>query len=73
MVALARLQICDELVDTWAWVAPEQERQPDVVAGAPVDAGDTPDIDEGTHAILAPIQAWTNSDYGSKISNSLRV
>ncbi|GKB61349.1 hypothetical protein Tco_0917535 [Tanacetum coccineum] len=28
MAELTRLQICEELVDTWAWVAPGPERQP---------------------------------------------
>ncbi|GKF21539.1 hypothetical protein Tco_0070177, partial [Tanacetum coccineum] len=35
---LARLQICVELDDTWAWVAPRPERQPDATTGAPEDA-----------------------------------
>ncbi|GJS01255.1 hypothetical protein Tco_0317763 [Tanacetum coccineum] len=34
---LVRLQICEELDKTWDWVAPGLERQPDVVAGGPVD------------------------------------
>ncbi|GJY04610.1 hypothetical protein Tco_0370550 [Tanacetum coccineum] len=46
MAELARLQICEELVDTWAWVAPGPERQPDVAAGALVDAEGALDIDE---------------------------
>ncbi|GJX76789.1 hypothetical protein Tco_0323600 [Tanacetum coccineum] len=29
MTKLVRLQICEELDDTWAWVSPGQERQPD--------------------------------------------
>ncbi|GJS28266.1 hypothetical protein Tco_0488886 [Tanacetum coccineum] len=49
-----RLQICEELVDTWSWVAPRPERQPDVAAGAPVDAGGDPDINEGAQAVPAP-------------------
>ncbi|GJX36467.1 hypothetical protein Tco_0248024 [Tanacetum coccineum] len=35
MAKLVRLQICEELDDTWAWVSSGQERQPDVVAGTP--------------------------------------
>nr|GEU40059.1 hypothetical protein [Tanacetum cinerariifolium] len=54
---LVRLQICEELVDTWAWVAPRLERQPDAAAGALVDARGAPDIDEGAQAIPAPTQA----------------
>nr|GEX61582.1 hypothetical protein [Tanacetum cinerariifolium] len=30
---LQRLNICDRIEDTWAWVAPGPERQPDAVAG----------------------------------------
>nr|GEX36893.1 hypothetical protein [Tanacetum cinerariifolium] len=54
---LVRLQICEELVDTWAWVAPRLERQPDVAVGALVDARGAFDIDEGAQAIPAPTQA----------------
>ncbi|GJY62618.1 hypothetical protein Tco_0464078 [Tanacetum coccineum] len=32
---LVRLQICIELADTWSWVSPGPERQPDAAAGAP--------------------------------------
>nr|GEZ48846.1 hypothetical protein [Tanacetum cinerariifolium] len=34
MGELVRLQICKELDDTWAWVAPGPERQPDAAASA---------------------------------------
>ncbi|GJU91038.1 hypothetical protein Tco_1303461 [Tanacetum coccineum] len=34
MDELVRLRICDMFDDTWAWVAPGPERQPDAVAGA---------------------------------------
>ncbi|GJR77462.1 hypothetical protein Tco_0089827 [Tanacetum coccineum] len=37
--------------------SPGPERQPDAAAGALVDAGGAPDIDEGAQAILAPAQA----------------
>nr|GEX22217.1 hypothetical protein [Tanacetum cinerariifolium] len=47
MAELARLQICEELDDTWAWVAPGPERQPNAMAGAPEVAKGAPDIDEG--------------------------
>ncbi|GKC69134.1 hypothetical protein Tco_1115017 [Tanacetum coccineum] len=40
-------KICDELDDTWAWVAPGPERQPDVVVSAPEVAEGAPDDDEG--------------------------
>ncbi|GJZ98644.1 hypothetical protein Tco_0671097 [Tanacetum coccineum] len=52
MVELVRLQICMELDDTWAWVAPGPERQQVVVAGA---AEDAPVADEGAPAIPAPM------------------
>ncbi|GJZ32763.1 hypothetical protein Tco_0578199 [Tanacetum coccineum] len=57
MVKLVRLQICEQFDDTWAWVAIGPERQPDVAAGALGVAQDTPVIDEGGQAILAPVQA----------------
>ncbi|GJW78987.1 hypothetical protein Tco_0140669 [Tanacetum coccineum] len=34
MAELVRLQICEELDDTWSWVAPKPERQPDAAASA---------------------------------------
>ncbi|GJR67720.1 hypothetical protein Tco_0013785 [Tanacetum coccineum] len=57
MAELVRLQISDELDDTWAWVAMGPERQPDAVAGAPADAEDAPIVDEGGQADPAPVQA----------------
>ncbi|GJY89560.1 hypothetical protein Tco_0504756 [Tanacetum coccineum] len=57
MAELVRLQICDELDDTWAWVALGPERQPDAAAGAPVDARGALDIDEGAQAIPVPTRA----------------
>ncbi|GKA54792.1 hypothetical protein Tco_0753741 [Tanacetum coccineum] len=43
--------------DTWAWVAPRPERQPDVAAGAPGSAEDAPADDEGAQVNPAPVQA----------------
>ncbi|GJS00288.1 hypothetical protein Tco_0316796 [Tanacetum coccineum] len=57
MAELARLHICEEFVDTWAWIAPGLERQPDAATGAPVDTEGAPDIDEGAQAFPAPTQA----------------
>ncbi|GJX37649.1 hypothetical protein Tco_0250952 [Tanacetum coccineum] len=54
MAELVRLQICEELDDTWAWVAPGPERQQVVTAGA---AEDAPVVDEGAMAVLAPVHA----------------
>ncbi|GJZ58430.1 hypothetical protein Tco_0613924 [Tanacetum coccineum] len=54
MGELVRLQICEELDDTWAWVAPGPERQPDVAASAPEIVEGTSHVDEGSQAILAP-------------------
>ncbi|GJU56563.1 hypothetical protein Tco_1230277 [Tanacetum coccineum] len=47
--------ICTQFDDTWAWVAMGPERQADVAAGAPDE--DVPAVDEGDHAVLAPMQA----------------
>ncbi|GJR19706.1 hypothetical protein Tco_0968233 [Tanacetum coccineum] len=57
MVELVRLQIYEQLDDTWAWVAMRPERQPDAAAGAPAVAEDAPADDEGDQAILAPVHA----------------
>ncbi|GJR77548.1 hypothetical protein Tco_0089913 [Tanacetum coccineum] len=54
---LVRLQICEELNDTWAWVAQRPERQPGVAAGAPEIAEGAPDVVKGDQVILAPVQA----------------
>ncbi|GKD28230.1 hypothetical protein Tco_1239008, partial [Tanacetum coccineum] len=54
MVELVRLQIYEEIDDTWDWVAPRPERHQVVTAGAPEATKDTP---EGTLAIPAPVQA----------------
>ncbi|GKD12649.1 hypothetical protein Tco_1197056 [Tanacetum coccineum] len=48
MIELVKMQICVELVDTWAWVAMGPERQPDDAAGAPAEAEDALIINEGT-------------------------
>nr|GEX43824.1 hypothetical protein [Tanacetum cinerariifolium] len=57
MAELVRLQLCIDLDDTWAWVAPGLERQPDATAGAPEATEDAPIADEGAPAIPAPVQA----------------
>ncbi|GKC91632.1 hypothetical protein Tco_1152281, partial [Tanacetum coccineum] len=48
MAELVRLQICEQLDDTWAWVAIGPKRQPDAAAGTPGVAQDVPVIDEGS-------------------------
>ncbi|GKB14220.1 hypothetical protein Tco_0848143 [Tanacetum coccineum] len=57
MAELVRLQICEEIGDTWAWVALRLKRQPDDAAGASGAAKDALVINEGDQAILAPVQA----------------
>ncbi|GJU42884.1 hypothetical protein Tco_1195841 [Tanacetum coccineum] len=44
---LVMLHICEELDDTWAWVASRLERQSNVAAGAPKAAKDAPAVDKG--------------------------
>ncbi|GJZ63232.1 hypothetical protein Tco_0619653, partial [Tanacetum coccineum] len=56
MAKLVRLQICEQLDDTWAWVAMGPERQPDAASGALGVAQDAPVIDEGGQADSAPVQ-----------------
>ncbi|GKE02284.1 hypothetical protein Tco_1390267 [Tanacetum coccineum] len=57
MGELVRLQICEKIDDTWAWVALGPERQPDDVAGAFEATEDAPIVDEGGQAVLAPVHA----------------
>ncbi|GKG56142.1 hypothetical protein Tco_0577217, partial [Tanacetum coccineum] len=57
MAELVRLQICEEIDDTWAWVAQGPERQPDAAAGAPEGVEDAPVDDEGGQAVPALVQA----------------
>nr|GEU87077.1 hypothetical protein [Tanacetum cinerariifolium] len=57
MAGLVRLQLCVELVDTWAWATSGPERQPDAVVGTPKAAEDAPIVDEGASAVPAPVQA----------------
>ncbi|GKA86772.1 hypothetical protein Tco_0808483 [Tanacetum coccineum] len=52
-----RLNICERIGDTWAWVAPRPERQPDATVGAPRAAEDALAVDEGAQVDLAPMQA----------------
>ncbi|GJY33660.1 retrotransposon protein, putative, ty1-copia subclass [Tanacetum coccineum] len=57
MGELVKLNICMEIGDDWAWVAPGPERQPDEAAGALRAAKDAPAVDEGAQADPAPMQA----------------
>ncbi|GJU81804.1 hypothetical protein Tco_1284169 [Tanacetum coccineum] len=57
MAELVRLQICEEIEDTWAWVAPGPERQPKAAASAPKDGEVAPDADIGAQPDPAPVQA----------------
>ncbi|GKF05443.1 hypothetical protein Tco_0036111, partial [Tanacetum coccineum] len=54
MGELVKLQICEELDDTWAWVASRLERQPDAMAGTPMIAEDALYVDEGGQAVPTP-------------------
>nr|GEU48638.1 hypothetical protein [Tanacetum cinerariifolium] len=49
--------ISEELDDTWAWVSPGPERQPDAVVGALEVTEGAPDIVKGAQVVLAPVQA----------------
>ncbi|GKC72926.1 hypothetical protein Tco_1118809, partial [Tanacetum coccineum] len=57
MAELVRLQICEQLDDTWAWVAMGPERHLDAAAGALGVVQDAPVIDEGGQGNPAPVQA----------------
>ncbi|GJU49810.1 hypothetical protein Tco_1219365 [Tanacetum coccineum] len=57
MGELVKLNICMEIGDDWAWVAPGLERQPDTMAGAPGATKDALAVDEGAQADPTPIQA----------------
>ncbi|GJX00836.1 hypothetical protein Tco_0184749 [Tanacetum coccineum] len=47
MAELVRLQICEEIDDTWAWVASGPERQQVAAAGTREVAEDAPIVDKG--------------------------
>ncbi|GJZ18845.1 putative reverse transcriptase domain-containing protein [Tanacetum coccineum] len=57
MGELVKLNICMEIGDDWAWVAPGPKRQQVAVAGDPEAAKDAPAVDEGAQANPAPVQA----------------
>ncbi|GJT43912.1 hypothetical protein Tco_0952627 [Tanacetum coccineum] len=57
MAKLVRLQIYEQLDNTWVWVAMGLERQPDAAAGALRVAKDSPIVDEGSHADPTPVHA----------------
>ncbi|GKC66071.1 hypothetical protein Tco_1098669 [Tanacetum coccineum] len=57
MAELVRLQICEQLDDTWAWVAMGPERQPDAAASALEVGQDAHIVDEGCQADPTPAQA----------------
>nr|GEW41617.1 hypothetical protein [Tanacetum cinerariifolium] len=57
LLYLRGMDICKELDDTWAWVAPGPERQQVTAAGALKVAEGATDVDEGDQAVLAPVQA----------------
>ncbi|GKC71557.1 hypothetical protein Tco_1117440 [Tanacetum coccineum] len=52
---LVKLNICIEIGDDWAWVAPRLERQQVAATGAPKAAEDAPAVDEGAQADPTPI------------------
>nr|GEU74482.1 hypothetical protein [Tanacetum cinerariifolium] len=47
MCELVKLNICMEIEDNWAWVAPRPERQPDALVRAPRAAEDALVVDKG--------------------------
>nr|GEX14705.1 putative reverse transcriptase domain-containing protein [Tanacetum cinerariifolium] len=49
--------INDVLDETWAWVTLGPYKQLDATTGAPKVAKGAPDVDEGAHAILTPLEA----------------
>ncbi|GKA28242.1 hypothetical protein Tco_0714410 [Tanacetum coccineum] len=54
---LGRLNICERIDDTWAWVAPGPERQSDAATGVPGAAEDALVVDEGAQTDPPPVQA----------------
>nr|GEW87453.1 retrovirus-related Pol polyprotein from transposon 17.6 [Tanacetum cinerariifolium] len=57
MFELVRLQICEEIDDTWAWVASGLAMQHVATAGALVVVEGALDVDEGDQAVLEPVHA----------------
>ncbi|GKE03409.1 hypothetical protein Tco_1395427 [Tanacetum coccineum] len=56
LAELVRLQIYEELDDTWDWVAPGLERQQVATAGAPEVVEDALVVDEGALDVPTPVQ-----------------
>ncbi|GKA76076.1 hypothetical protein Tco_0782454 [Tanacetum coccineum] len=54
---LGRINIYVSVGDTWAWVAPRPERQPDATASTPRAAEDAPAVDKGAQADPTPMPA----------------
>ncbi|GJS05696.1 hypothetical protein Tco_0322204 [Tanacetum coccineum] len=50
MAVLVRSQICEEIDDTWAWVALGPDKQPDAAAGSPGTTEDALTVNEGDQA-----------------------
>ncbi|GJT83251.1 hypothetical protein Tco_1057593 [Tanacetum coccineum] len=61
---LARLNICERISDTWAWVVPGLERQPSATVGARRAAEDAPVVDEGAQADLEEVHEMRRSIMG---------
>ncbi|GKF44373.1 hypothetical protein Tco_0130925 [Tanacetum coccineum] len=57
MGELVKLNICIEIGDDWAWVAPGPERQQVATASTPKAAEDALAVDEGAQADPTPVQA----------------
>ncbi|GJU99890.1 hypothetical protein Tco_1329161 [Tanacetum coccineum] len=57
MAKLVRLQIYEQIDNTWAWIAMGSERQLDAAAGTLEAIKDAHVVDEGGQAISAPVQA----------------
>nr|GEX59214.1 hypothetical protein [Tanacetum cinerariifolium] len=57
MAELVRLQICEDLDDTWAWVALGPERQQVAAAGALEVVKGSFYVDKDDQAVSAPVQA----------------
>ena len=55
MAELVRLQICREINDTWAWVAPGPERQQGAADGPPEGGEAAPEDHAGPQPDPAPV------------------
>nr|GEY72664.1 hypothetical protein [Tanacetum cinerariifolium] len=72
-VNIPYLLICEELDDTWAWVASRTEKKQVAMAGALKVVEGAPDVNKGDQVVLAPVQAPQPHAVGLARTMALRL